>query len=389
MKPWKNMKFSPKYCVLIAGLMIFGAGCRRPVESFKQAFSAGETVFFVPNAKKMIALTFDDGPNGAATEQILDALRERKVPATFFVIGANAERFPKLIKRMIAEGHLVGNHTYRHPRFDQITTAEMEKDIADGSRAVETASGTRPFWFRPPYGINGAGLGNVCRRQGVVITGWSLDANDWNIHPVEELVDTIVSQAAPGDIILLHDGWETRPDADRHLTVAAVPIIVDKLKEAGFIFVTLPELRRNAGAPMAVFATGVRLLGLQVTRKAVAPGGRFGARYFWDVPEGYPGNMPSAFVHFTKAGSTYFFQDDHDLGRRGDVRDIVVRRIVSVPENAPAGKYDIKFGLFPGHSNARTQIKDRLSVRSDFPQAQRAVYLPAVLEVKPASDKSN
>jgi len=376
------MKFLPKYCVFIAGIMMIFAGCRRPVEPFQQTSLPGETVFFVPNNKKMIALTFDDGPNGAATEQILNTLHERKVPATFFVIGANADRFPNSIKRMVSEGHLVANHTYRHSRFDQISFGEMEKDIADGSKAIETITGIRPRWFRPPYGINGAGLEAICRQQGFVIAGWTLDANDWNPHPVDELVDTIVSQVTPGDIILLHDGWETRPDADRQLTMAAVPIIVDKLRQAGFVFVTLPELQRNAGAPFAVFENGVRLLGMQIPAKRICPGSQFGARYFWDVPESFTENMPLAFVHFMKKDSKYFFQDDHSVPPRGDMRDRVFRSVVHIPENSPPGKYEIKFGLFPPD---KPEVKDRLKVRSDFPQAQRAVYLPAVLEVKPVS----
>lgn len=375
------MKIKHKYWLMLCGVIILCAGCRQPVEPFKPASLPGETVFFVPNNKKMIALTFDDGPNGAATEQILNTLHKRKVPASFFVIGANAERFPNTMKRMVAEGHLVANHTYRHSRFDQISFGEMEKDIVDGSRAIETITGIRPRWFRPPYGINGAGLAAICRQQEFVIAGWSLDANDWNPHPVDELVDAIVNQVIPGDIILLHDGWETNPDADRNLTVAAVPIIVDKLQQAGFVFVTLPELQRNAGAPLAVFENGVRLLGMQISAKPVYPGSQFGTRYFWDVPEGFTENLPSAFMHFMKADSKYFFQDDHDLCRRGDVRDIVVRRTVHVPKNAPSGKYELKFGLFPPD---KSEIKDRLKVRSDFPQAQRAVYLPAVFEISPA-----
>jgi peptidoglycan/xylan/chitin deacetylase (PgdA/CDA1 family) len=357
------MSFKLPFILFLVGALLFFAGCRQSLEPFNRAPTPGETAYFVPNDRKMVALTFDDGPNGEATERILDVLKERRVPATFFLVGKNAGCFPQIVKRISAEGHVIGNHTYRHSRFDQISFGEMEKDIADGSGAIETITGIKPRWFRPPYGINGAGLEAICRQQGFVIAGWSLDANDWNPHPVDELVDTIVSQATPGDIILLHDGWETNPDADRHLTVAAVPLIVDKLQKAGFVFVTLPELQRNAGAPLA---------------------SQFGTRYFWDVPENFTGNLPSAFMHFMKAGSKYFFQDDHDLCRRGDVRDIVVRRTVRVPTNAPAGKYEINFGLFPPD---KPEIKDRLKVRSDFPQAQRAVYPPAVLEIIPAQTK--
>jgi len=371
---------------LIAGGLLFLAGCRPPLEPLKRDLLPGETVFFIPNSQKMIALTFDDGPNGRATEQILNALKEHNAKATFFLIGANAERFPDIVKRMVSEGHLIGNHTQRHSRFDQITTAEMEKDIADGNRTIETVTGVRPTWLRPPFGINGVGLKDVCRKQGFAVAGWSLDANDWNLHPVLELVDAIVSQAVSGDIILLHDGRETRPDADRRATAAAVPIILDKLQKAGFVFVTLPELQRNAGQPMAVFENGVRLLGLQVPAKPVYPGDDFYARYFWDVP-GEPGtNMPKAFVHFLQAGGKIIFQDDHFLSPPGDVRDLLVRHIVHVPKNAPAGKYEINMGLFYPD---QPEKKNRLKARSNFPQRKRSLYVPAAFEIAPAKRESN
>lgn len=372
--------------ILIVGGILLLSGCRPPLEPYKQVLLPGETVFFIPNSRKMIALTFDDGPNGAATEQILNVLKERNVPATFFLIGANAERFPKTVRRMVSEGHLIGNHTQRHSRFDQITTAEIEKDIADGSRTIEAMTGVKPRWFRPPFGINGVGLMDVCRRQEFVVAGWSLDANDWNPHPVEDLVDAIVSQAVSGDIILLHDGWETRSDPDRKATVAAVPIIVDKLQKAGFVFVTLSELQRNSGPPVAVFENGVRLLGMQIPAKPAYSSGRFMARYFWDVPEGLGANAPKAFVHFLQTGGNFLFQDDHFLSPPGDVRDLVVRHIIRVPKNAPAGQYEINIGLFYPD---RPDGKNRLKAHANCPQRKRAVYVPATLEIAPAEQKLN
>jgi peptidoglycan-N-acetylglucosamine deacetylase len=375
-----------KYIFLLSlsGLLFSMAGCRRPLEPFNRAPAPGETAYFVPNDRKMIALTFDDGPNGAATEQILNVLKERHVPATFFLIGKNAERYPAIARRIPAEGHVIGNHTYQHLRFDQVPAAEMEKDIADGNKTLETLTGCKPAWFRPPYGINGVGLADMCRRRGLAIVGWSLDANDWNPHPVAELVDAITNQVTAGDIILLHDGWETRENPDRQATVAAVPLIVDKLKAAGFVFVTLPELLRNAGAPVAVFENGVRLLGAQISAKPLHPGERFGVRYFWDVPEICAINPPQAFVHFLDGRGKIIFQDDHALPPRGDVRDRVVRNLLYVPKNALAGKCDIAVGLF---SPAMPQPENRLEARSDFPQAQRAVYLPLGLKIMPAPAK--
>jgi len=375
----------PVKLLLLIGLLMLLAGCRPAVEPFKQTADPGEIIYFAPNTKKMVALTFDDGPNGSATEQILDSLKKYNVKASFFLVGANAERYPQIAKRIMAEGHLIGNHTYRHSRFDLITPPEIEQDVAKGAFSIENITGHKPAWLRPPYGINGAGLEAACRRQGCAIAGWSLDANDWNPHPVEDLVDAIADQATAGDIILLHDGFETSINPDRQATVAAVPLIVEKLQKAGFIFVTLADLLRNAGAPAAVFENGVRLLGVQVGAKPVRPGGEFAMRYFWDVPETLVGNLPSAFVHFTLPKSNYFFQGDYPLCRKGDVRDLVVRRLVHAPKNAPEGKYEIRMGLFPP---GQIDPESRLTLRSNFPQAQRAVYLPEGVQVASPVEKT-
>lgn len=367
-------------CLLLAwpGLL----GCQRRPAPFKPAADPGETIYFVPVREKVIALTFDDGPNEPFTGQILDALQRQQVKAAFFLIGANVERCPEAARRIKAEGHLICNHTARHSRFDQSSASDIAKDIADGSRIITTVTGVTPTWFRPPYGINGPGMEEACRAQGLAIAGWSADANDWNPHSVVELVDRIVSQATPGDIILMHDGWETHSDADRRNTAAAVPLILEKLKAKGFRFVTVPELLRAAGRPAAEFKNGVRLLGLQIPVQPIPPGEGFWVRYFWDVPPGWSGLTPEAFVHYTTPDGTMQFQDDHRIPRRGDVRDRVVKHLVIVPRKATLGRYQARLGLFDPQAPA---LRNRVSVRSAFRQEQEAVIVPDVLDVSPAA----
>lgn len=357
-------------------------GCRRQPAPFKPTAEPGETVYFVPVREKVVALTFDDGPNEPATSQILDALKSHQVKATFFLIGANVERYPETARRIKAEGHLIGNHTFRHSRFDQSDATAIAQDIISGRRAIETVTGVTPLWFRPPYGINGPGMEETCRAQGMAIVGWSADANDWNPHPVEELVDSIVSQAMPGDIILLHDGWETRPGADRRNTVAAVPLIIEKLKAQGFRFVTVPELLRSAGRPVAEFENGARLLGLQIPSRPLSPGEGFWARYFWDVPPGWGNLTPEAFVHYTSPDGSTWFQDDHEIPRRRDVRDRVLKHLVIVSRKAPPGRYQVRFGLFDPQV---TDLDHRVPVISSFRQQKGAVIIPDMLEVNPAA----
>lgn len=353
-------------------------GCQRQPTSFKPTADPGEIIYFVPVREKVIALTFDDGPNEPATGQILDALKRQQVKATFFLIGANVERYPETARRIKAEGHLIGNHTFRHSRFDQSTASDISQDIADGYRAIETVTGVKPLWFRPPYGINGPGMQEACRAQGMAIAGWSADANDWNPHPVEELVDRIVSQATPGDILLLHDGWETNLGADRRNTAAAVPLILEKLKVQGFRFVTVPDLLRTAGRPVAEFKNGVRLLGLQIPAQPLPPGEGFWVRYFWDVPPGWGNLMPAAFVHYTSPDGTIRFQDDHKIPRLCDVRDRVLKHLVIVPRQAPLGRYQVRFGLFDPQN---PDLRHRVPVRSAFRQQQGAVIIPDMLDV--------
>lgn len=355
-------------------------GCQRRPAPFESAADPGETIYFVPVREKVIALTFDDGPNDPYTGLVLDALKREHVTATFFLIGVNAERYPETVRRIKAEGHLIGNHTARHSRFDQSDASAIAADIADGCRLIGSITGATPTWFRPPYGINGPGMEEACRTQGLAIAGWSADANDWNPHPVEELVDRIVSQATPGDIVLLHDGWECNHGADRRRTAEAVPLIIARLKARGFRFVTVPDLLRAAGCPMAEFRNGVRLLGLQIPAQPLPPGEAFAVRYFWDVPAGRGPLTASAFVHYAGPDGTVRFQDDHDIPRPGDVRDRVLTHILTVPREAPPGRYEARVGMFDPRS---LSLRHRVPVRSEFQRRQGAVIVPDALEVAP------
>lgn len=362
---------------MAAGL-VFQLGACRPGGYRVAPVRPGQTVYFVPNTNRMLALTFDDGPNGAATEKILDILKRFNAPATFFLIGANVTHYPDLARRIVREGHAIGNHTFSHPRFDLLGTREMVGEIAAGDDAIAGATGTRPTWFRPPFGINGLGLEEVCAGAGYAIAGWSGAVGDWNPHSAGEIAEHAITQATPGDILLLHDGWETRHDADRQNTVDAVPLILERLLREGFHFVTLPELCRHAGPPLAEFAGGVRLLGLHLQAKPTGPGDARYIRYFWDIPAGWNPQAASAFVHF-ESGGDFRFQDDHPLPLRGDARDLPVERILIIPTNAPPGRYQGGIGLF---DPARPEVKHRVPIRSAGLHRKGAVILPDFLEIK-------
>jgi hypothetical protein len=251
------------------------------------------------------------------------------------------------------------------------------REITAGAEAIRNTTGVKPTWFRPPYGINGYNLEAICRVEGYCIAGWSGHASDWNPHCAVEIAERMITQATPGDVLLLHDGWETREDADRQSTVDGAYLLLERLTREGFKFVTLPELCRHAGRPLAEFANGVRLLGLHVQADPLYPGADRYIRYFWDVPADLKPGSASAFVHFQSAGE-FRFQDDHALPPRGDVRDLAVERVLIIPTNAPLSRYELRIGLF---DPARPDRKHRVPVRSQFRQEKGAVLVEDFLEV--------
>lgn len=364
----------------VVGLVLSLTSCRPPAPSFSWPLQPGETVYFVPNTNRMVVLTFDDGPNGVTTERILDILKRFHVPATFFLVGTNVTYYPEITRRIAREGHEIGNHTFSHPRFDRISIRAMLQEIIDGADAIANVTGVTPTWFRPPYGINGVGLKELCRIQGLTIAGWSGHASDWNPHSAEDIAERIIMQATPGDILLLHDGWETRHNVNRQSTVDAVPLILERLTREGFQFVTLPELIQHATPPLAEFANGVRLLGLHVQTRLVSPGDVFRVRYFWDVPIVWNPRSASVFVHVKTAGG-FRFQSDHSLPRRGDVRDLTRECVRTVPSNAPAGKYQGNIGMF---DPMRPGVRHRVGIRASMLSHRKgAVIIPHLLDIQP------
>jgi len=363
---------------VICGLVLSLSSCRRQVTSFPRSIQPGETVYFVPTAAKMIALTFDDGPNGAATEQILDSLKQFHASATFFLIGTNITYYPEIARRIAREGHMIGNHTFSHPRFDHISVRDISQEINAGADAIADVTGVVPAWFRPPFGINGVGLQNVCRAQGLTIAGWSGHAGDWNPRSAVEIAERMITQTTPGDILLLHDGRETRHGVNRQSTVDAVYLILERLTREGFQFVTIAELLQHAGPPLAEFANNVRLLGLHVQDKPVHPGGALYIRYFWDVPAEWNPKSIFGFMHFKHADG-FRFQADHTIPARGDVRDLVPERVLVIPSNALPGVYQGSIGLFdPAHPDIRHRVPVHASILS---HRKRTVVLPGLLKI--------
>lgn len=190
--------------------------------------------------RKVVALTFDDGPNPDATPLILDTLAEKGVRATFFVLGSHAERWPELVRRMAQEGHQLGNHGYFHRKLQFKSPFYVSRDIRLGIRAIKRAGAPAPRYFRAPHGFRSPWTTPIALSYGERTVGWSLGVWDSDRPGVDEIVRRTLEGVSPGSIVLLHDGDGYNPDGDRMQTAAALPHIIDRLKDQGYGFATLP-----------------------------------------------------------------------------------------------------------------------------------------------------
>lgn len=180
-----------------------------------------------------VALTFDDGP-GPETGRLLDLLAERGVHATFFVLGGNANAHPDLVAREVAEGHVVGNHTWGHPQLTNLADADVDSEVVRTRDAVTAITGYTPTLVRPPYGAADARVMGRLGALGSPAILWNIDTEDWRNKDVGITTQRAVEGVTPGSIILMHDIHPT--------TIDAVPGIVDALRAQGFTLVTVPEL---------------------------------------------------------------------------------------------------------------------------------------------------
>ena len=188
---------------------------------------------------KTVALTFDDGPNPDATPAILEALASRDVRATFFVLGRHAEQWPALVRRTADEGHQLGNHGYFHRKLHLKSPGYVRRDLELGTKAIEQASGVRPRLFRAPHGFRSPWVTSIARSLGQRTVGWSLGVWDSARPGTDVIADRAVNGVREGSILLLHDGDGYDPRGDRRQTAQAVPVIVDRLRDEGYRFVTI------------------------------------------------------------------------------------------------------------------------------------------------------
>ena len=229
---------------LAVGLLVI-AGCGAAVV---YAFLAPTSTIFRPvlfrgpAESNSVVLTFDDGPTSPFTEQILDILAERKVPATFFLCGKNVERNPELARRIVREGHTVGNHTYSHPLLYLRTRKFLAGEIDHTQAIIEKVTGVRPSFFRPPYGARWFGLMPILKARGLMMVMWSAAGYDWK-YRTEAIIKATTREMQSGSVVLLHDGHERQPPekVDQSSTVRALSAIIDAATDKGLKFVPIEE----------------------------------------------------------------------------------------------------------------------------------------------------
>ncbi|MCW2540927.1 MAG: polysaccharide deacetylase family protein [Frankiales bacterium] len=185
-----------------------------------------------------VALTFDDGPQPGSTDLVLDLLAGLEVRATFFCVGRNALQHPDLVQRMQAEGHAVGSHSFSHPHPAKTSWSKLAREYAEGRRAVSQVLGHDTALFRPPHGHISIPAAGLLRVQGLDVWLWTVDPEDWRPGVRPPQIEAVVSRAASGDVVLMHD-WIEQPWApealDRSATVTALPHIVRAIRNKGLL----------------------------------------------------------------------------------------------------------------------------------------------------------
>jgi peptidoglycan/xylan/chitin deacetylase (PgdA/CDA1 family) len=180
-------------------------------------------------------MTFDDGPSAVLTPRLLDILKQRNIKATFFVLGELVQAHPEIVRRAVAEGHEVANHSWDHKALNKLGEGGLRHELADTSEAITRATGKPVTLMRPPYGATSPRLNRAIEKEyGMKVILWSVDPFDWKRPGPQAVSQRILAGAKPGAIILSHD---IHPG-----TIEAMPPTLDALLAQGYKFVTVSDL---------------------------------------------------------------------------------------------------------------------------------------------------
>lgn len=198
----------------------------------------GEVFWRGDGSRRRVALTFDDGPHPPYTDGVLEVLAREEVTASFFLIGRQVRKYPDLARRLAAAGHLVGSHTENHQNLLFCGASRSLDEITRGHDTLAAALGQASDWFRPPWGFRSPRTLRQLRQLRLQTALWTYDPRDWQRPSPRTLTARVVDNAAPGAIVLLHDGG-----GDRSATVKALPEIIARLKGHGYKLVRLDQMR--------------------------------------------------------------------------------------------------------------------------------------------------
>ena len=206
----------------------------------------GRTFIGLDPASRLLALTYDDGPNDPWTFRLLEVLDRHQVKATFFLIGKFVQQRPDLARALVAAGHAIGNHTWDHPNLILCSSAEVRRQLQQTQQAIFDATGVEAKLFRPPFGGRRPASLRVARSLGLQPVMWNVTCYDWKAKSADEIVAHAERQIHGGNVILLHDGEFHRIGVDRSRSVEATDRILQRYKSQGYEFVTVPQMMEQA-----------------------------------------------------------------------------------------------------------------------------------------------
>jgi peptidoglycan/xylan/chitin deacetylase (PgdA/CDA1 family) len=224
--------------LLLISLLFLTAPLYRYVAS--ESYVQRGIVRCVPTSQKLVALTFDDGPQPVFTPEILKILARYHVKATFFMIGDRMERYPGAVSAVLNAGDAIGNHTYDHPHIEKDSPSQIARELEKCERVIERLTGRRAYLFRPPRGYADATVMKIAASQGYRVILWWVCADHHDAPTPRQMAQRVLDRVKPGAIILAHDG----DSGIRWKDVAATPLIIQGLLKRGYRFVTVPELLR-------------------------------------------------------------------------------------------------------------------------------------------------
>lgn len=220
--------------VLVGAIVLIAATRPSPAVMWR-----GKVVYRVATREKVVALTFDDGPYPVYTQQILDILDQCHVKATFFMIGKNMETHPEIVRDVVKRGHVIGNHTYDHPKNLELgTQAQVVRELDSCEQVIERLTGSRAHLFRPPRGLIDGGVLMIADAEGYCTVLWSVCVDHRAAATPELMAQRVLERNVRGAIVLVHDGG----CFTRWKDVAVTPILIERFRKRGYRFVTVPEL---------------------------------------------------------------------------------------------------------------------------------------------------